>query len=431
MADEDLLDLAYQDIYASNADKLPKDRMAVTAHNMALRNAAEENKHRSLDKSVRDFSEMLETDSVIRMLVTRMIDEVPKDHRTVTDVPELLRALNQIIVTAPQWEIETSKQIFFPMSALFTYMMMTTSGLAVFRMPKMNDALRKILKAWCDYLDSPASAHVLTDKLHGWFQGYKLPRDSEEFLKSAWHYNRLDDFAIDMDKPHGGLDSFNAFFHREIRPACRPIAKPDDPCVVVSPNDGTVYRVARDVALTTTFWIKSQPYSLHDMLNYSDIAESFAGGDVLQSYLSGADYHRWHAPVSGRVVKVENVPGLMFSNLASEGNDIKGTGSQGYYTAVNTRGLCMIEADHKQLGLVCVMPVGITEVSSIRHTVKPGQHVTKGEEIGIFSYGGSSLATIFQPGAINNFTAFVPDNPKPGDTGAGKVQVNAQMAVAY
>ncbi len=41
MADEDLLDLAYEDIFASNADKLPADRLAVTAHNFLLKAAAE------------------------------------------------------------------------------------------------------------------------------------------------------------------------------------------------------------------------------------------------------------------------------------------------------------------------------------------------------------------------------------------------------
>ena len=426
MADEDLLDLAYEDIFASNADKLPADRLAVTAHNFLLKAAAEAQKHRPYDRSVREFSKLLQTDSVIRMLVTRMITEVPEPHRTVEDIEELLSQLNQITVTAPQWEMNPDKRVFFPMSALFTYMMMTTSGMAVMRMPKMNDGLRGILKAWCDYLDSSDSAHVLNDCVHGWFQGHDLPRNSEAYKQSAWYYNRLDDFEVDMDKPHGGFKGFNDFFHRQIKPAVRPISGKDDPRVVVSPNDGTVYKVAREVALETTFWIKSQPYSLHDMLNYDAIAKTYADGDVLQSYLSGADYHRWHAPVSGKIVKLEVVPGLMFSNLASEGNDIKGTGSQGYYTSVNTRGLCFIEADHKPLGLVCVMPVGITEISSIRHTVKVGQHVEKGDELGVFSYGGSSLATIFQPGAINHFTAFVPDNPAQD----GKLQVNAQMAIA-
>ncbi|MEM9063354.1 MAG: phophatidylserine decarboxylase associated domain-containing protein [Pseudomonadota bacterium] len=426
MANEDLLDRAYEDIYASNADKLPRDRHAITAHNRALKAAAAAQKDRPLDRSVRDFAEMLQTDSVIRMLVTRMITEVPKEHRTVETVQELLEQLNQITVTAPEWEEEKAKRVFFPMSALFTYMMMTTSGMAVMRMPRMNDALRGVLRAWCRYLDSDESAHVLNDGTHGWFQGHDLPRDSEAFKKSAWHYNALDEYEIDLDKPHGGFEGFNDFFHRQIKPSVRPFAGDDNPRCVVSPNDGTIYKVARDVAPETTFWIKNQPYSLHDMLNHDPVAKSFKGGDVLQSYLQGSDYHRWHAPVSGRIVKVEVVEGLMFSNLASEGNDISGVGSQGYYTSVNTRGLCFIEADHKPLGLVCVMPIGITEISSIRHTVKVGDHVGKGDQLGLFSYGGSSLATIFQPGAIEYFTVCVPDDPK----AKGTLKVNAQMAVA-
>lgn len=425
MADEDLLDLKYEDIYASNADKLPRDRHAITAHNQALKTAASKNK-RPFHPSVRAFADMLDADSVIRMLVTRMITEVPKEHRTVDTVEELLQQLNQITVTAPEWQEDESKQVFFPMSALFTYMMMTTSGMAVMRMPRMNDALRGVLKAWCHYLDSPDSAHVINTGKHGWLQGYKLKRGSKAFDKSAWHHSGLDQFEVDMSEPHGGFTCFNGFFHREIKPTERPIGGEGDDHVVVSPNDGTVYKVARDVALETTYWIKSQPYSLHDMLNHDSIAKTYAGGDVLQSYLSGADYHRWHAPVSGHICKLEVVDGLMFSNLASEGNDIKGTGSQGYYSAVNTRGLCYIEADHKPLGLVCVMPIGITEISSIRHTVKIGHHVKKGQEIGRFSYGGSSLATIFQPGAINHFTAMVPDNPAI----KGTLKVNAQMAIA-
>ena len=183
MADEDLLDRAYGDLYASNADKLPRDRHAVTAHNRALKEAAEAQRHRDRDRSVREFAKLLQTDSVIRMLVTRMISEVPEPHRTVETVEELLSQLNQITVTAPKWEMDPDKRVFFPMSALFTYMMMTTSGMAVMRMPAMNDGLRGILAAWCRYLDSEASTHVLNDSAHGWFQGHDLPRDSRAFLR--------------------------------------------------------------------------------------------------------------------------------------------------------------------------------------------------------------------------------------------------------
>jgi phosphatidylserine decarboxylase len=78
--------------------------------------------------------------------------------------------------------------------------------------------------------------------------------------------------------------------------------------------------------------------------------------------------------------------------------------------------------------MVCVIPIGITEISSITIGVKPGQRLAKGDELGYFSYGGSTLAIIFQPGAIRKY---IPRNPhgKEGDNGPA-IAVNAKIAIA-
>lgn len=54
-------------------------------------------------------------------------------------------------------------------------------------------------------------------------------------------------------------------------------------------------------------------------------------------------------------------------------------------------------------------------------TVEEGQEVKKGEQLGYFSYGGSSLALVFQRGAIRRFTK------KVGDA----IDVRGQIAVAH
>lgn len=412
---QDELDARYRGLYPVRAGFLPAGRHGVTPFNRGLQAAAMRRDDAELEPSVQALARLMARDGVVRMLVAEMIDDVDAAHRTVETPGELLRQLDHIIRLAPHWEDDPAKRHFFPMSTLFTYMMMTRAGEAAFRNRRFNDALRAILRAWCAYLDSPDSRDVLNEGPHGWLS------------PQAQRYNRLDTCRIpDKDAPHWGFASFNAFFHREIKPSERPISAPGDPRVVVSANDGTVYRVAREVASDAPFWIKAQPYSVRDMLAGSPLTERFAGGDVLQSYLSGADYHRWHAPVAGTVVELRVVEGLMFSNLESMGNDISGMGSQGYYTNVNTRGICIIKADHPGLGHVCVMPVGITEVSSIRHSVEAGDRVEKGQEIGRFSYGGSSMALLFERGAIERFTAFVPDDP--GRT--GRIRVNAEIAIA-
>ena len=65
--------------------------------------------------------------------------------------------------------------------------------------------------------------------------------------------------------------------------------------------------------------------------------------------------------------------GLMFSDAESAGFDpTAATYSQGYETAVNTRGLIFIESDDPIIGMVCVIPIGITEISSVSITVKSG-----------------------------------------------------------
>src|SRR5690606_28250873 len=100
----------------------------------------------------------------------------------------------------------------------------------------------------------------------------------------------------DQSAPHWGFTSYNAYFHRQIKSECRPISSPDDPKVIVSANDGTVFKIAREVKALDEFWLKGQPYSLLNMLNNSPYSGRFIGGDVLQSFLSGANYHRWRAP---------------------------------------------------------------------------------------------------------------------------------------
>jgi len=85
----------------------------------------------------------------------------------------------------------------------------------------------------------------------------------------------------------------------------------------------------------------------------------------------------------------------------SAGGDIDEGGEktgQGYLTATATRAIIFFEADNKNLGLVCFMGIGMTEVSTCETTVKEGQHVKTGDEIDMFHYGGSTHCVIFRKG---------------------------------
>ena len=381
-----------------------------------------------LEESVRAMADLLEEDRDLHALVTKMIqqgwevhkNEEPKAKYGIKTIHEMLCALNYIILHAPKFAPGTPHAAF-PMSGLFVYMMWTPAGDIVFKNNRFNSSLRDILDAWCDFLDSPASQDVLTTGENGWLS------------KASWKANSLDQFVtkeqMEADPVHWGFKSFNDFFHRQIISICRPIDGPDNKHVVTSANDGTVYRIARKVKLEDDFETKAQNYSLKQMLDGSPLTTSFVGGDVVQTFLSGNDYHRWWAPVAGTIVEARIVDGYMFSELYSEGFDASaGTKSQGYEAMVNTRALIFIKSDDPDIGHVCVMPIGITEISSISLQVKVGDKVKKGQELGMFSYGGSSMCLIFQPNTIDQFTIV---DPKPGSNSNNGpfVRVGAQIAI--
>jgi len=424
MSDDDVelaLDARYRRSFGRRAGYLPKNRAAVDAWQRNLKREIAERRakgKRELSPAVAALARLIERDGIVRMYVTQMIDQVGPKHKQIDDIAELLAALDQISTTAPRYSWNPADQNFFPMSSLFTYMMMTPAGEAAFRNAAFNGAIRAILEEWCAFLDSAESRGVLNESEDGWLS------------QPAYEQNKLYEFEIpDRKAPHWGFPSFNAYFHRQIKPAFRPIAAPDDPKVIVSANDGTVVTYVRDVQALARFWLKGQPYSLVNMLNGSEHTSRFIGGDVFQSFLSGADYHRWHSPIDGHVRGAQVVDGLMFSDAESAGLDpTAATYSQGYEASVNTRGLVFVESEDPVIGMVCVMPIGITEISSVTLEVKVGDRVKKGDELGYFSYGGSSMCLVFQRGAIDRFTA--PPNETGNEDDGAPIFVNAQIAIA-
>lgn len=415
---EKKLDERYYNHFGYIAGCLPKDREQVDAWQAELKRKLETTPRKSRSPAVKALAELLRNDPVARMYVAQMIRQQPKAHQTVTSTADLLAALTHIVTTAPTYTPGPSQGDAFPMSNLFTYMMMTPAGEAAFRYPPFNTAIAVVLREWCAFLDGSGSLYVLNEGEHGWLN------------QQAYWYNKLYEFVIpDKGAPHWGWKSFNDFFHREIQADARPIAEPDNPKVIVSANDGTVYNIADNVQPSAEFWLKGQPYSLHDMLQ-GHYVDRFAGGMVFQSFLSGADYHRWRSPIDGVIRKAYVADGLMFSDASSAGyDDTAATYSQGYETSVNTRGLVFVESPDPTIGMVCVMPIGITEISSVTITAKVGATVRKGDELGYFSYGGSSMALVFQPGAIDQFT--VPNRPATTNPDDGPpIRVNAQIALA-
>lgn len=367
---------------------------------------------------IRALDHLLRRDAITRMYAIEMLEQVPSPYRVVSTIPELLSALQLLSTRAPSFHADPRRANFFPVSTLFVRMMMTPAGQALFRMDGFNTCLRVILQSWCLHLDSPQSRDVLHTEEGGWLSA------------PSWAHHQLNECLIpDSTAPHCGFGSFNAFFHRQIRREFRPIAEPENSRIIVSPNDGTLYKVVHEIKRADRFWIKSQPYSLEHMLAGDPLFRLFVGGTVYQSFLDGRNYHRFWSPVAGCIKKIVHIEGLMFSNAESVGEDLTaGTYSQAYMSCVNTRALVFLESDSLAIGMVCLVAVGISEVSSIRMSVQVGQRLEKGDEIGHFSYGGSSICLLFQPGVIRDFTIQVRDTGAQVGTRGAVLKVGQSIA---
>jgi len=350
---------------------------------------------------IQEFQALIDGDAVVRLAMTAMIDQIParyKDHHPAT-VHELLAQLNALLTMAPAYvPPDGFKQevalVGTPFSAILIWTMGTAAGFAAYRDEKINAMFKKLLVAWGSFLSSEASTYVINASDTGWQSA------------AAQAQLRMDDFQYTPDALHWGFASWNEFFTRRLKPGMRPIQCPEDASAIVAACDSSVYRIARNVQRREKFWVKAQPYSLEDMLDHQFVDE-FVGGDVFQAFLSPFNYHRWHSPVTGTVRQAYVKEGLYFSQAPSMGEDWTDQDqSEAYIAHVQTRAILFIEADNKAIGLVCVMPIGMVEISScmIDDRIKPGARVVKGQELGYFQFGGSTHCVLFQKGVIRAFT---------------------------
>ena len=196
--------------------------------------------------------------------------------------------------------------------------------------------------------------------------------DVYEFAKSAFDYK-----------------TFNEFFYRALKPAARPIAAGERTAVL--PADGRHLAFA-DIDATPGFYVKGQKLPLAELLGGAELAQKFAGGAILISRLCPVDYHRFHFPVAGTPDESRLINGWLYSvsPVALRRNL--------HYVAENKRVLTPIKSP--VFGPVAMIEVGATNVGSIRQTFVPGRAVAKGDEKGLFAFGGSCVITLFQRGRI-------------------------------
>ncbi|CAK0785085.1 hypothetical protein CVIRNUC_008291 [Coccomyxa viridis] len=204
----------------------------------------------------------------------------------------------------------------------------------------------------------------------------------------------IEAYGVDMSDVQGSPQDYrtlNAFFSRQLRPGARPIHEPGNASHAVQPTDARLM-VFESVSEATTLWIKGEHFNLRSLCNNMWKAERLDGCSLVISRLAPQDYHRFHAPCDGSVRRVEHVSGTYYS--------VKPVAVKSPIDVYDCNKRSILELDSHQFGPVLYIAIAAVQVGSIQLSVESCDSVKKGQELGSFLYGGSTVITLFRRGAI-------------------------------
>jgi len=221
---------------------------------------------------------------------------------------------------------------------------------------------RKFVSEWYGrWMDRPASRKKIASFVNS------LNIDMSEYQKSIHEF-----------------ESFNDFFYRKLKPGSRTIEKG-----LVSPGDGKLLAFKK-VSDANSFFVKGKEFTLRRFIKDDDTADKYRDSSMVILRLAPNDYHRYHFPYDGIPSKSERINGIYYSVSPISVSEMF---TEVFYE--NKREICRLKTQEK--GEMLLVPVGATMVGSIHSTYKPDAPVKKGDEMGYFAFGGSSIVMLFKP----------------------------------
>ena len=183
-------------------------------------------------------------------------------------------------------------------------------------------------------------------------------------------------------------ESFNDFFTREIKSEKRPFALENN--AFPSPSDGklSIYKINEN----STFNIKGFDYTTQSLLNNPDLAIKYADGICLVIRLSVEDYHRYFYIDDCNKEKGIYIQGK-FHTVQPYALEKKKVFSENCreYTVMHT----------ENFGMVTQIEVGAMMVGKIANKHKDSGYHSKGEEKGMFEFGGSTIVLLIEKDKVN------------------------------
>ncbi|CAA7062435.1 unnamed protein product [Microthlaspi erraticum] len=224
-------------------------------------------------------------------------------------------------------------------------------------------------------------------------QGKKMnSAESAQKIPSFLEFFKDQINMAEVKYPLQHFKTFNEFFIRELKLGARPIASRNRDDVAVCGADCRLMAF-QSVEDSTRFWIKGRKFSIRGLLGKSVNPNAFLDGSLVIFRLAPQDYHRFHVPVSGVIEKFEDVSGSLYTV-----NPIAVNSKYCNVFTENKRTVAIIST--LEFGKVAFVAIGATMVGSINFVRKEGDHVKKGDELGYFSFGGSTVICVFEKDSI-------------------------------
>ena len=216
---------------------------------------------------------------------------------------------------------------------------------------------------------------------------------------SSWSRKKIAPFVakfnIDLDEfevgkrgtPQEPYRSFNEFFIRKFKRGRRIFGENEGELPAFC--EGRYYGYER-VTAQEKIPVKGRYLRPEGLLNNEEWAAKFKDGPLLLARLCPTDYHRFHFPVEGRVLRHYCVPGLYHSvnpiALKKKGNIF----------LTNKREVSIL--DTEDWGPLAYIEVGAVCVGKIIQTFRL-KEFGRGEEKGYFLFGGSTVILMGTTGA--------------------------------
>ncbi|HJW15504.1 MAG TPA: phosphatidylserine decarboxylase, partial [Flavisolibacter sp.] len=266
-----------------------------------------------------------------------------------TTIQDFYSYLNSLLTHIP------SEKDLMPSVREFYYVIWKSPGALLKKDNAFNEWMNEFVVSRGDFMDTTASAETLPSFI-----------------------NNPDYHIEDYVKPPGGWLTFNQFLARQIKPGKRPITGLCDDRIIVSPTDSE-YKGQWPIEERSTLTAKGHLYSIAELLGESAYRDKFTGGLFTHSFLSVTDYHRYHVPLSGKVVEIKKIPGRTWIEESEKPDGSLENVDDVGFQFTHTRGCMILET---VVGYIALMPVGMGHISSVNFIVDEGDTLRKGEEFG-------------------------------------------------